>query len=238
MTDKKYNPTKSGIVWYMIFSLIAVIFSIIALASNCPRESGIDYLGIIIGILAILVTLLVGWQIYNAITLRNEMDRVRHQLGRLKSILQNDKIQTNNKISEAEKSIAQLQKAFKQSLNIFPQNLEVIGNLHLCMAHTLQELGKPFNSYCELFEALNRFSAYSEGGHYAEIDAILHNIENLLTEFEKKNADFSIHAAELATLANLFSQIDRNLKKKASGLNYFIEKMSSIKDRHDKLIKS
>lgn len=53
-------------------SLIAIALSIVAICVTYPRseDSGLDYIGIIVGILGVLVTVLVGWQLYNALNLK------------------------------------------------------------------------------------------------------------------------------------------------------------------------
>lgn len=62
-----------NISFYMI-SIIAIILSIIAiwivLAGHFPRTNlDFDYLGLLVGILALLVTILIGWDIYKAISI-------------------------------------------------------------------------------------------------------------------------------------------------------------------------
>lgn len=55
-----------------ILSILAIVLSIIAICVTYPRsnDSGLDYLGIIVGILGILVAILIGWQLYNALNLK------------------------------------------------------------------------------------------------------------------------------------------------------------------------
>lgn len=55
-----------------ILSLIAITLSIIAICVTCPRyaDYSLDYIGILVGILGILVAILVGWQLYNALNLK------------------------------------------------------------------------------------------------------------------------------------------------------------------------
>ena len=50
----------------IFLSVIAFVFSIISLGVACYRTDnlGFDYLGVIVGILAILVTILMAWQLY------------------------------------------------------------------------------------------------------------------------------------------------------------------------------
>lgn len=52
---------------YIIYAtlVISFTFSIISLCSSLPRTSGLDYIGVIVGILSLLVTILIGWQITN-----------------------------------------------------------------------------------------------------------------------------------------------------------------------------
>lgn len=47
------------------FVLLSLVFSIISLCNSLPRASGLDYIGVIVGILSLLVTILIGWQITN-----------------------------------------------------------------------------------------------------------------------------------------------------------------------------
>ena len=57
----------SGIAVAIIFSIAAIIMSICSLARNSERILGFDYLGVIVGILTLLVTFLVAWQIWQTI---------------------------------------------------------------------------------------------------------------------------------------------------------------------------
>ena len=57
-----------------IFSCIAILLSLIAIGmiitNHYPRTNlDFDYLGLIIGILALLVTVLIGWDIYKAVNI-------------------------------------------------------------------------------------------------------------------------------------------------------------------------
>lgn len=55
-----------------IVSTVAITLSIIAICVSYPRsaDSNLDYIGIIVGILGILVAILIGWQLYNALNLK------------------------------------------------------------------------------------------------------------------------------------------------------------------------
>ena len=60
---KNMNKTERYIIYVAI--VISFTFSIISLCSSLPRTSGLDYIGVIVGILSLLVTILIGWQITN-----------------------------------------------------------------------------------------------------------------------------------------------------------------------------
>lgn len=66
----------------IIYPLLAIILAIdIAILCHlCPRiisdnNLGFDYIGIIVGILSLLVTFLIGWQIWSVIEIDNKIDR-------------------------------------------------------------------------------------------------------------------------------------------------------------------
>ena len=64
---------KTKIISVLISSL-AIIYSIVALCLVVPRsrELSFDYIGVIVGILSLLVTVLIGWNIATALNLKEE----------------------------------------------------------------------------------------------------------------------------------------------------------------------
>lgn len=77
MKNDKWLDLTNGVCWSIIFSLAAIIMSIVALADTHPRVLysadgktvvlGFDYIGVIVGILTLLVTLLVAWNIWQVL---------------------------------------------------------------------------------------------------------------------------------------------------------------------------
>lgn len=61
--------------WSNCLSIAAIICSVVAICVSLPSapELGIDYIGVIVGILSLLVTMLIGWQIYNAIVIEKKI---------------------------------------------------------------------------------------------------------------------------------------------------------------------
>lgn len=77
MKNDRWLELTNGVCWSMLFSLAAIIMSIGALAGTHPRVLysdddktvvlGFDYIGVIVGVLALLVTCLVAWNIWQTI---------------------------------------------------------------------------------------------------------------------------------------------------------------------------
>lgn len=62
----------------LAISTVALIASFVAVARLAPTQGiDFDYLGVIIGILSFLVTLLIGYQIYTVINVKEELKEVR-----------------------------------------------------------------------------------------------------------------------------------------------------------------
>lgn len=62
--------------WSNCLSIAAIICSVVAICVSLPSapELGIDYIGMIVGILSLLVTMLIGWQIWNVIAIDKKID--------------------------------------------------------------------------------------------------------------------------------------------------------------------
>lgn len=62
--------------WSNCLSIAAIICSVVAICVSLPSapELGIDYIGVIVGILSLLVTMLIGWQIWNVIAIDKKVD--------------------------------------------------------------------------------------------------------------------------------------------------------------------
>lgn len=63
------------IMWVAV--ALSLAMSIFALCRSLPREAGVDYMGVIVGILALLVTVLIGWNIYTVVDFSRRLSKVR-----------------------------------------------------------------------------------------------------------------------------------------------------------------
>lgn len=94
-----YTELSSGIAWCLFCSFAAIIMSIIALAKCAPSSNlHADYIGVIVGILAILVTVLVGWQVFTLIEIKSVLRRVDRAERNLKKSENRIKTQIYNDI--------------------------------------------------------------------------------------------------------------------------------------------
>ena len=62
----------------LLASILAIVLSVIAISVSLPRlEVSFDYLGLITGILGVLVTVLLGWNIYTMFDFRQERQNLK-----------------------------------------------------------------------------------------------------------------------------------------------------------------
>lgn len=78
-------------------SIVAIALSLAAIIISSPRTNlGFDYIGVIIGILSLLVTVLIGWNIFYALNMKSELnskvDKLENEL-RKHSILNQKEFQ-------------------------------------------------------------------------------------------------------------------------------------------------
>lgn len=86
--------------WSNCLSIAAIICSIVAICVSLPSapELGFDYIGVIVGILSFLVTLLIGWQIYNAVTIEK---KIKEEIEQTSDILKKEIQQANNELHKS-----------------------------------------------------------------------------------------------------------------------------------------
>lgn len=76
---------KRGSYTFLI-SIVALCSSYIAVANSYPRNfetNGLDYIGIMVSILGIIVAILVGLQLYNVFRLKEDADQVKNAVEQL-----------------------------------------------------------------------------------------------------------------------------------------------------------
>lgn len=68
--------------WALLLSGLSLLISIIAICMAGYRtpEFGLDYLGVLVGVLSLLVTVLIGWQIYSMLDAKNAIANIKHEV--------------------------------------------------------------------------------------------------------------------------------------------------------------
>lgn len=99
-------------------SLIAIVLSIVAVCVTYPRraDSGLDYIGIIVGILGALVAILVGWQLYNALNLKelvNQTEKAKNDAIKAKDTALSKVESIQQRIDEANTKLHELSSNIK-----------------------------------------------------------------------------------------------------------------------------
>ncbi len=111
----KLPATKKTFVILLIgvISLYAAIVSTILLCQSFPTKGDLnnvnfDYMGIIVGILSVLITILIGWNIFSVLDYKRKVDRLEEQMRQVPSLVQNSinntHIDTNKKFIDRIKS--------------------------------------------------------------------------------------------------------------------------------------
>lgn len=156
-----------GIIYYLV-SAINAISCIILLCVICPRieNLGFDYIGVIVAILALLITLLIGWNIWSLIDIKD----IRKEFDTLHSEFQGQINYLHNKTDY--------------------DNAFMFGRTAQMMACSLTELGKEdmkMQMLCSAITSVKVFANLSSEKEYnsilgTTIEAMKATDEILLTE--------------------------------------------------------
>ncbi|MGM9805855.1 MAG: hypothetical protein ACI3Z7_05405 [Candidatus Aphodosoma sp.] len=149
MKNDKWLDLTNGVCWSIIFSLAAIIMSIVALADTHPRVLysangktvvlGFDYIGVIVGILALLVTCLVAWNIWQVFDTKNTVRKAEEA---------SEKIQEFEKEIERNKNIHRPYLAYNEGMRYFDaQNYSSAVNYFLSMVEMYVDYEIEFNNF-------------------------------------------------------------------------------------------
>ena len=102
MNMQTTTKSKWSIITWIIISVLALVFSIIAICRSFYRtvDLGFDYMGVIVGVLALLVTCLVAWNIHSAIDANHKISEIRDEVNILQSSINADNLASERKINK------------------------------------------------------------------------------------------------------------------------------------------
>ena len=145
----------------LILSSIAIVISIITICLALPRtEVSIDYLGLITGILGVLVTVLIGWNIYMIIDFRQEKENLKQYFEEQKKSVRS----VGNELS----NVALLEKS--------------ISDVYARMMNLHQITPLPFDY---IYHALGAIVTASQAENYDACNTWIKEIKLVLTSPEK-----------------------------------------------------
>ena len=176
-----------------------------------------DYIGVIVGILSLLVTVLIGWNIYIALDIKKEWEKYKKDIDKYTSDLQNK------------------EKEFKEEINNVKNDLEAFRQYgyaitDFCQVYTkLEPIKENYtDTYCKLLNAFRCFAKSNEKAIWyapACIDNLkeslkkVHELKELFTkEHEIKISKYideimSISKSELSQYKTEIIKIEEDRKK-------------------------
>lgn len=145
------------IILYIII-IASLVMSTVAMCHSFPRIYGIDYIGVIIGILSLLVTILIGWNIYTVI----DFNKKKEELSKNEAVLSDLILRVNNNTTA---DSAALEFYFAYLYAYLLTNNEPLGLGFWYINHTLNAILK-----------------YSEIAKYKECNALVEMLLSTITE--------------------------------------------------------
>lgn len=195
------------------------ILTTICICNIFPRSENLnfDYSGIIVGILSILVTLLMGFNIWNAIDMKNEIDKVKKQFEDFYSSIHKKQEELDKKITELDKKQENI-KYFGYAITDF------------CQVYSKLEPAKKdyFNTYCKSLNALRNFIKTDEKLEWYA-NACIFNMSEALRMAKEKNEQ-----CDAETEKNIKEYLDEVRKCQLDGFSKHWNKISELENKRNK----
>lgn len=191
LRQKELNKT-NGVKCAIIFSLTSIIISIFTLASYTNSSLSLDYMNIIVGILSLLVTTLIGWQVYNAIEMRGVIRDFDNLKMRLEDYNQEqiDKILRINNLNEAHRLFAKSKQNENGLLNIRYKDMAQAALLFLEAGRNSKDSEFIIAiSNLEHILDLSNYVSTDKLGDFTEIHDELENIYNSIIQYLTSEKD-------------------------------------------------
>lgn len=171
------------IIVYVVI-MVSLVLSVTALCRSLQRTAGFDYIGVIVGILALLVTALITWNIYSVVDFNRKKDELIRQEQIVKKLvtLVDEGLSKNAAVTEQSFSAIYLYLITKKE----PMSLE----------------------YWYLNHALFAILRYSESGNFEVCNALI----KMLMESVIDPSKIKIRKERLSEFLQITSQIKRKDK--------------------------
>lgn len=161
-------------------SIFPILFSLIALVNCYPRieQLGFDYLGLIVGILALLVTVLIGWNIYSVVDFDSKKKEFNNVINSMKKEIE----RMNNVIDT---KYEKLQNEF---------NNEIECKSSVCKEKHKQIINKCNSEKSQIIEYIN--NQYKECKSYVDSQIQIERKITFLSDFYNEAMKTSQHETE------------------------------------------
>lgn len=194
--------SKYGNTITLILSAISIMVSVAALCRTYPHTSdlGMDYQGVIVGMLALLVTMLIGWQIYTAINVKEELKDIKDLRREINKQERDIYIRSTNNLFEFQSAMFMMydNKKEKSNSDIFQLYLHGISSIyHLC------SLGKQ-NECTSIVNILiaRKSILMSEKFQKEQIDSLMDILLSAMDISKVENAVLLVNLLSVAPIKN------------------------------------
>lgn len=194
--------SKYGNTITLILSAISIMVSVAALCRTYPHTSdlGMDYQGVIVGMLALLVTILIGWQIYTAINVKEELKDIKDLRREINKQERDIYIRSTNNLFEFQSAMFMMydNKKEKSNSDIFQLYLHGISSIyHLC------SLGKQ-NECTSIVNILiaRKSILMSEKFQKEQIDSLMDILLSAMDISKVENAVLLVNLLSVALIKN------------------------------------
>lgn len=194
--------SKYGNTITLILSAISIMVSVAALCRTYPHTSdlGMDYQGGIVGMLALLVTILIGWQIYTAINVKEELKDIKDLRREINKQERDIYIRSTNNLFEFQSAMFMMydNKKEKSNSDIFQLYLHGISSIyHLC------SLGKQ-NECTSIVNILiaRKSILMSEKFQKEQIDSLMDILLSAMDISKVENAVLLVNLLSVAPIKN------------------------------------
>ena len=199
--------------------LYSIILTTICICNIFPRSENLnfDYSGVIVAILSILITTLMGFNIWNVIDMKTDINNAKKQVEEYHSSIQKKQEELDNKITELDKKQENI-KYFGYAITDF------------CQVYSKLEPAKKdyFNTYCKSLNALRNFIKTNENLEWYA-NACISNMSEALRMAKEKNEQ-----CDEETEKNIKEYLDEVRKCQLNGFSKHWDKISELENERNK----
>lgn len=206
--------TMFWVIVSVLLSIAAIIFCIAALYRNIKDDNlGYDYLGVIVGILALFITFVVAWQIWATIATKEDIKKVTEAADKLDTL----EVELNKQRTLFENRNLEIKHLIDAHARLHEaENTEDLGSKYILYIEAIEKLiqSKMDISY-EQFENA-RYGLMSTVNAFSELKDI-----NEIEDFINREREYEWHYKQLMSQLKIHSDDMNRLRRQLSDLRDF-----------------